>query len=655
MQQSSNLWQKALDRLDDDIKSSVDLSNPSRLNIVAAVHKIAEEKKQICLAKRWKYKNSKGKEIIIRDLLEKDIVWLDTFKAIGDVAMQHDAGHAALPWVPVRFLLNIAVSHWQVHGAMIEGLETVARLITRFAFFEELYLQRASIARGDLEEAAIALYAEILTFLGKATKFFTKTSTVGERLGRAIHTIAIEPVEQDQMQRIAVQEARLLSLTRLGDAELRQNTSDNVAAISTLLKKLDEPINRLAGQANASVQKLEQNKRLKILRWLSPIPFSLDHQVHSENRIPMTGSWLLTHTQYCSWLNASSSSILLLQGVPGSGKTAIASAVVDSFLGQSPGQSALTRLAYFYCTKNACEAERSDPDEIMRSLLRQLTFAHNAQSMMHEALTMDYERRQAEAELDGFDMHRLRAAQCVKLILETSGNDPAVFVLDAIDEVQEPRLHELLDALKHIVAESASVVKILITSRNDSKVFALLPDVQRICINRTDTRADMELFVRHHVDRVIRTKRFLCGFVTDALRQDIINVLVDRAEEMFLWVLLQIDSLCRLKFESDVRLAAQRLSQDSLEHLYAGIYGRIRESSASVRSIATRAFSWLLCSREALSPGALLDAVKNTASKYEGGLGLSQLCDICCNLLVVDVSINRIRFIHVSVQEFLGF
>ena len=659
---ASKLWQKALDRLDDDVKSNLDLSNPSRLDIVAAVHKIGEEKKQICLAKRWKFKNSKGEEIIVRDLLEKVIIWLDAFKAVGDVAMQYDAGHAALPWAPIRFLLGIAVSHRRVHGAMVEGLETVARLITRLAYFEKLYLQRASIGRGELEDAIVALYAEVLIYLGKAIKFYEKKSTVRKKLDRAIHIVAVEPVEEDQMQRIATQEARLSSLTRLADAELRQNTNDNITSIDTLLKRLDEPINRLAGQANSPVEILEGNKPLKILRWLSTIPFSMLHKGHSENRIPTTGGWLLNHTQYRSWHNESLSSILLLEGVPGSGKTATASAVVDSFLDQSPRHLTLTRLAYFYCTKNPCEAERSNPDEIMRSLLRQLTFPHNAQdtvheglTMVHEALKLEYERRNKEAELDGFDISRLRAAQCVKLILDVIGTDPAVFVLDAIDEVQETRRHELLDALQQIVAESASVVKIFITSRNDSKVLALLPDVQRICISSSDTRADMELFVCHHVDHVIRTKRLLCGAVTESLRQDIINAFLGGAEEIFLWVFLQIDSLCRLKVESDVRMAAQRLSRDTLEHLYAVIYGRIRGSSASARSIAIRAFSLLLCSREALSPGAFLGAMNNISSECEGGLGLSQLCDICCNLLVVDVSMKMVRFIHVSVQEYLEF
>ena len=46
--------------------------------------------------------------MIVRDLLEKIIKWLDHFKAIGDVGVQADGAHAALPWAGVRFLLKVS-------------------------------------------------------------------------------------------------------------------------------------------------------------------------------------------------------------------------------------------------------------------------------------------------------------------------------------------------------------------------------------------------------------------------------------------------------------------------------------------------------------------------------------------------------------------
>lgn len=58
------------------------------------------------MEKRWKYKKG-TKTIIIRDQLEKVTDWVNKFKQIGDIAVQYDPAHAALPWTGVRFFLQV--------------------------------------------------------------------------------------------------------------------------------------------------------------------------------------------------------------------------------------------------------------------------------------------------------------------------------------------------------------------------------------------------------------------------------------------------------------------------------------------------------------------------------------------------------------------
>lgn len=43
----------------------------------------------------------------MRDVFEKVIRWLDTFKQVGDVAVQYDPAHAALPWAAIRLILQV--------------------------------------------------------------------------------------------------------------------------------------------------------------------------------------------------------------------------------------------------------------------------------------------------------------------------------------------------------------------------------------------------------------------------------------------------------------------------------------------------------------------------------------------------------------------
>lgn len=236
--------------------------------------------------------------------------------------------------------------------------------------------------------------------------------------------------------------------------------------------------------------------------------------------------------QYFHWSNTSSSSILLLHGIMGSGRTSLASTVIGSFSQESSGQALPAPIGYFYCTRNSGETERSNPDEIMRSILRQLTTTNGSSSIIHERILEEYERWQARAKLDGFEVTRLQAAECVSLILETTVANPATIVVDAVDEIPSSSRHLLLSALTQVVQESLSVVKVLVTSRDDSNIHALLPDAVAVRIQNEYTRKDMDNFVHREIYSAIQDRRMLNGTVSDDLQKDLESVLIAGAGEM---------------------------------------------------------------------------------------------------------------------------
>jgi hypothetical protein len=188
---SQDLWQRALDALDDKLKSSLNFPKSSKHDVLKKALKSAEEKKELCLRRRWTFER-RGQVVILRDVVEKIIRWLENFRAVGDVAVQYDPGHASLPWAGVRFLLSVcnlnqpnrvcahsqqvAISDKHAYGSTVEGLEMVSHMITRYAIFENTYAQRTTGASSELEEALTELYAEILTFIAKSKKYF-QTST----------------------------------------------------------------------------------------------------------------------------------------------------------------------------------------------------------------------------------------------------------------------------------------------------------------------------------------------------------------------------------------------------------------------------------------------------------------------------------------------
>ena len=186
---SDDLWSKALDTLDAELRSSLSLTQASRSHVLSKALTEAQEKRKVCMQKCWKFEKRNGEIIILRDVVEKIIVWVEKFIAVGDAAVQYDPVHAAPAWAAFRFVLQVrttaltnciimvdshkaAVNDKRVLGETIANLEAVSHLITRYAILDELYLQRNSAARDKLEETVVRLYAEVLTYLAKAKNYF---------------------------------------------------------------------------------------------------------------------------------------------------------------------------------------------------------------------------------------------------------------------------------------------------------------------------------------------------------------------------------------------------------------------------------------------------------------------------------------------------
>lgn len=97
----------ALERLSTEEKYILrSCSTEDKLGSLNKIMASVAEKKKLCMEKRWIFRRGK-QVIIIRDQLEKIVVWLEKFQAIGDVAVNFDPMHAALPWAGVRFLLQV--------------------------------------------------------------------------------------------------------------------------------------------------------------------------------------------------------------------------------------------------------------------------------------------------------------------------------------------------------------------------------------------------------------------------------------------------------------------------------------------------------------------------------------------------------------------
>ena len=186
---TESLWREAVKTLDHEDRKQIDFGRPDKRAILHDVLEAVEVKKQFVMQRRWKYKKRNGEVVILRDLFEKIAQWVNKFKEVGDVTAIFGPPPATLAWAGVRFLLQVSdlsrvlqhlltfpiqltLNDAETFGAMIVGLEHISNLITRYAAFENLYLHRASAVKSQLTESVIKLYASILIYLSKASRYY---------------------------------------------------------------------------------------------------------------------------------------------------------------------------------------------------------------------------------------------------------------------------------------------------------------------------------------------------------------------------------------------------------------------------------------------------------------------------------------------------
>ena len=74
-----NLWNEALDTLEPELRDNLDLNHSGRGDILTRALREAQRKRQICTQKCWIFKKRDGQTIIVRDVVEKIIVWVEKF------------------------------------------------------------------------------------------------------------------------------------------------------------------------------------------------------------------------------------------------------------------------------------------------------------------------------------------------------------------------------------------------------------------------------------------------------------------------------------------------------------------------------------------------------------------------------------------------
>ena len=103
---SKSLWDQAFLGLPEDVRSNLPATQDN-LDILDALLKSVADARKASENEKWQFKRKDGRVVLVTDIIEKIVRIVHQVREIGDVAVQFDPSHAALPWAGIRLVLEV--------------------------------------------------------------------------------------------------------------------------------------------------------------------------------------------------------------------------------------------------------------------------------------------------------------------------------------------------------------------------------------------------------------------------------------------------------------------------------------------------------------------------------------------------------------------
>ncbi|KAJ6521454.1 hypothetical protein DFH09DRAFT_215565 [Mycena vulgaris] len=377
----------------------------------------------------------------------------------------------------------------------------------------------------------------------------------------------------------------------------------------------------------------DSTKRDKIIQWFSPLNFFLRQADIFSTRQPGTGEWLLQDELFKRWRSGEEKT-MWCRGMPGAGKTVLASIVVNDLRTNLDIQS--TGVAVLYLSHKETEAQ--SPAHLFAGLWRQLVVDKPISSTVYSLYVKHHERRTRPS------LEEIRDIFCSTL----SQSSNVFIVVDALDEYPEQQRDILLRGLSSL----GSTVHLMLTSRPHITANHIFRTLETLEIRAKEDD------IRKHLDaEIFRSSRLLRHIENRPdLREEIETTIVRQSDGMFLLAKLHIDSLTTKHTVKAVRAALSNMPDD-LDSTYDEVVDRINRQSEDDKTLAWRTISWVTNAKRPLRPSELREALAVEPGTIEldpdNRLDMDTILSVCAGLIVINEADKRVRLIHYTMENYL--
>ncbi|KAF7507921.1 hypothetical protein GJ744_009955 [Endocarpon pusillum] len=535
------------------------------------------------------------------------------FAALGDILVGGSQNLIACGvWSLVRMSLLLSVNFFSYLEKLSTLLMTVGRSAPRYQEMALLY-SRSKNLQSHLSE-----YFIVVVHLCHQLLKFTQKST----LGQITSTLSDSDMKtyQSELDLWAgtIKEEVDLLMARKIEEEAEKNS--RFRALSSKVSK------------SVSLQQKIETK-LFVLNSCS----MYDYEATWKQTRKVGNATLFNQTaEYQDWKGRTDSCTLMYTGKLGSGKSVSLANIVDDLNLHVRKKDIV--VAYFFCRHDVSESLKART--VIGSLARQLLLSVPDLTKVVGLLG------EASPALDFEGLFRL-------LQRALPPKCKAYFILDGLDECNDVERNIMISQLRKLQEIFALLlcVSLRLEPNNASKMCSEQLTAARIT-SIPDDNPDIAAFIGAELESCIESEKLVIG--NPALILEIQDALLKGSQGMFLWVVLQIESLCAMKTDGAIRQALADLPRDLSE-----TFSRILRKSEGlgkpyqrlILELVTVAHRPLTTEelREALSvvPG---DAVWHPA-RLLNDIYLTLAC--CGSLVTIDEEELTIRLVHHSVKQFL--
>ncbi|CAH0058017.1 unnamed protein product [Clonostachys solani] len=366
----------------------------------------------------------------------------------------------------------------------------------------------------------------------------------------------------------------------------------------------------------------------KIRTWLNPTQYAGDgseYQRHCASHLKDTSQWAFTSPEFREWHDSQEHGILWVRGIPGSGKSVLASTFITHLLNEGP-------VLYFFF-RHSIESNRR-PDAAIRDWLSQVL---TSSPPLQLALTKEISKP-----VDSLTVERLY--ELLQLALENLPK--AICVVDALDEMDSAALPSFLKLLDQLGNLRPRELKVIMTSRPIVSIQQSMRGIKLLDIRleKSLMEPDISAYVRHKLAEI---------HLSPESHPRVVESILHKSGGLFLYAKLAIEAIIEMKDESDALKTLERLPTD-LSAVYKELLKEHLERTGHSAELQMLVLQLVTHATRPLRLLEISDCIKVTQPHYGDDSGkIKDVVRSVCGPLLEILPDETVCVIHHSLAEYL--